>query len=110
MEAANIDEEDAAFDAHLAKFWAKRKKNYKKRAKELVKSGEVVNETSFAICRYIYSREEMSARASFDGGARFPLGKSRPLYEFDRYEYKRIYWDMAWLDTSIQMYLVNRSD
>lgn len=108
MEIDKTDNEDVAFDELLAKFWANRKKNYKKLAKELIRSGEVVNKTAFAICRYTYSKEEASTRASFDGGVRFPLGKSRPIYEIDKYELKRIYFDMAWLDASIQTYLINQ--
>lgn len=110
MEKEDVDGEDATFDALLSKFWTNRKKNYKKLAKELIRSGEVVNQTAFALCRYTYSKDEASTRASFDGGVRFPLGKSRPIYEIDKYELKRIYFDMAWLDASIQMYLIDRTD
>ena len=110
MDLPSVDDEDAAFDAFLAKFWSNRKKYYKKIAKELIKSGEVINQTESAISRFTYSKEEMSSRASFDGGVRFPVGKLRPIYEIDKYELKRIYVDMAWLDASIQMYLIHSSE
>ena len=109
MKVTTYDEE-AIFDQLLLKFWVDRKIKYRRLARQLIASGEVVTNSPLVICRYTYSNNEAGARASFDGGVRYPVGLHRPIYELDRYEFKRIYFDMAWLDASIQMYLIDRTD
>jgi hypothetical protein len=108
METTSPEEKE--FDALLAKFWVTKKRNYINLAKQLVSSGEVITRNQYVMCRYTYSKEESSTRASFDGGVRYPVGLSRPIYEIDKYELQRICFDMAWLDASIEMYLRNKGD
>ena len=109
MEVLKYNEE-AISDQLLNKFFVDRRIKYRRLAKELLGTGEVLTNSPLVICRYTYSKEEASSRASFDGGVRYPVGLSRPIYGFDCYEYKRIYFDMAWLDASIQMYLIDKTD
>jgi hypothetical protein len=108
MDASSSEERE--FDALLTKFWVTKKRNYKKLAKQLISSGEVFTQNPQVICRYTHSKEESTTHASFDGGVRYPVGLSRPIYKIDRYEVRRICFDMAWLDASIEMYLRNKSD